>query len=448
MPELRIARSANITSRRGDGDSAALQYMAHAFDALMTQAFAAGGATDAHKWVLLGSGVWVLLEPGACVALEPDLELRLVDARFRDGADLDHATVALASERRTNAELAAYLRALVDRYRNGRCGADAREQLVFDLRPARSELNSRVNAHVNQTNGAVARLQRIVSAPRTLGFNKHRFASTKTFANLCGRHVRELERRVAFFLDNEAWYAAKGVPYQLGVMLSGESGTGKSSAIRAIARRTGRHVVSVNLANVSTAGQLKRLFQSDELHVCGSSDDQSEPVPMHVPIHKRLYVLEELDALGAAVLQRGKKASATDAAGQDTAALPDELTLGELLTLLDGGVEMPGRIVVFTTNYPERLDRALVRPGRIDIHVRFGLASAADLAELYAMLYDEALAPELAARLPDGELSPAEASEVLIAQHGAHADRQPERVVEALLEAARARNKINMGALE
>lgn len=43
-----------------------------------------------------------------------------------------------------------------------------------------------------------------------------------------------------------------------------------------------------------------------------------------------------------------------------------------LLNVLDGVVDTPGRIVIMTTNHPEALDAALIRPGRIDKKVYLG----------------------------------------------------------------------------
>ena len=50
-----------------------------------------------------------------------------------------------------------------------------------------------------------------------------------------------------------------------------------------------------------------------------------------------------------------------------------KLTLANLLEVLDGVMEMDGRMLVITTNYPERLDKALIRPGRIDRKIEFPL---------------------------------------------------------------------------
>eukprot|EP00904_Undaria_pinnatifida_P012172 jgi/Undpi1/8085/HiC_scaffold_24.g10557.m1 len=54
------------------------------------------------------------------------------------------------------------------------------------------------------------------------------------------------------------------------------------------------------------------------------------------------------------------------------ASTVDELDLAGLLNVLDGVVDTPGRIVVMTTNHPEALDAALIRPGRIDKKVYLG----------------------------------------------------------------------------
>merc|ERR550514_135770 len=74
----------------------------------------------------------------------------------------------------------------------------------------------------------------------------------------------------------------------------------------------------------------------------------------------------------------GRSSSAGDGAGGGMMSGPlmssssayalkkDKLNLSGLLNVLDGVVDTPERIVVMTTNHPEVLDPALVRPGRID----------------------------------------------------------------------------------
>ncbi|KAG2428239.1 hypothetical protein HYH02_014421 [Chlamydomonas schloesseri] len=87
----------------------------------------------------------------------------------------------------------------------------------------------------------------------------------------------------------------------------------------------------------------------------------------------------------------------------------DELNLAGLLNVLDGVVDTPGRIIVMTTNHPEKLDPALIRPGRINKKVYmgrlrvtealamvrhyFGPVCQADEAALRAVFEDDALSP-------------------------------------------------------
>eukprot|EP00980_Cylindrotheca_fusiformis_P020106 scaffold7176_cov134-Cylindrotheca_fusiformis.AAC.3 len=58
---------------------------------------------------------------------------------------------------------------------------------------------------------------------------------------------------------------------------------------------------------------------------------------------------------------------------------PDALSLSGLLNVLDGVVDTPGRIVIMTTNHPEMLDPALIRPGRVDKKLLLGYMAAADI---------------------------------------------------------------------
>ena len=397
-------------------------FMNAAYDALTTLLFESGAA-DA-RYSLSSGGMWIVSPSTHRLG---DLSLAFAEPTVRNGNDLETASLAVSSATLSSSEIMAEMRRFVSQ-KNQRTQPKAGEpKYVFDSKAtqSRSEINARVNQHVNSTPDHVMRMQRIVGAPRSVTFTKHRFHSTKTFANLCGDDVRELQRRVTFFLENQEWYRSKGIPYQLGIMLSGPCGTGKSSAIRAIANATHRSIVNVNLSSIATASQLKRLFLNDALQVYETDEQAEQPTPMLLPVADRIFVLDEIDSLGGAmVLDRANGPSSA-------AVMPDELSLGELLTMFDGGVEVPGRIIVMLSNYPERLDKALVRPGRIDIHVRFGLSSRKSLAELYAMFYDVQLSDELIARLPDGTISPAEASDVFISERSKK-ESSPERVVELL----------------
>jgi len=77
----------------------------------------------------------------------------------------------------------------------------------------------------------------------------------------------------------------------------------------------------------------------------------------------------------------------------------DELNLAGLLNVLDGVVDTPERILVMTSNHPERLDPALVRPGRIDRKILLGYIRAESCAEMLAHYFSAALSEAQVERL-------------------------------------------------
>jgi len=72
----------------------------------------------------------------------------------------------------------------------------------------------------------------------------------------------------------------------------------------------------------------------------------------------------------------------------DTEILKDPIDLSFLLNILDGTLESSGRMLVITSNFPERIDRALIRPGRIDMIVKFGKCSTDVLKQMITGFYD------------------------------------------------------------
>ena len=60
----------------------------------------------------------------------------------------------------------------------------------------------------------------------------------------------------------------------------------------------------------------------------------------------------------------------------------DRLSLDGLLNVLDGVVDTPGRMLIMTSNHPELLDPALIRPGRIDKKILLGYMAAPDVVKM------------------------------------------------------------------
>ena len=349
------------------------------------------------------------------IQITPDIMLTIDQLDFvKDSGSVEKISITLLSKTITAYEIAAFVKKVYSDHLQELKNSLGDDIYYFDNKPK----DTNVNPPLGNSSSEYKAYKRMLiqSSPKQLSFSMTPFYSNKSFQNIYGKEVREIERRVNFFLENRPWYDRKGIPYQLGILLSGISGAGKTSVIRAIANKTKRHIVNVNFATITTATQLKNMFFSDKIQVV---NDSANPQTYFIPIHQRLYVLEEIDALGDIVKQR------TGSKRRGTEQIPDELTLGEILSVFDGTMEVPGRMIVMTTNHPEVLDQALVRPGRVDVQVHFGAATREFIVEMFKGYMDRDMDPSLFHRLPDRVMSPAEVGQVLFRHFGTeHTDQE------------------------
>jgi hypothetical protein len=222
-------------------------------------------------------------------------------------------------------------------------------------------------------------------------YTKTKFTTNRTFSNVFFEERELVETRTEHFLNNKAWYDKKGIPYTLGFMFHGTPGCGKTSTVKAIANESNRHIVNIHLSEIRSKQQLQHLFFNDEIHVYNGMSVEK----YNIPVSERIYVIEDIDAMGDAVLRREwkrpepvqrPKETDTDDKNKDD---KEPLDLSFLLNLLDGTLEANGRILIITTNFPERIDKALIRPGRIDMIIKFKKCSDVIIQEMVDSFYEE-----------------------------------------------------------
>ena len=222
--------------------------------------------------------------------------------------------------------------------------------------------------------------------PSTCVFTMKKFQTNRKFTNLFGPEMKVVKKRIEFFIKNKDWYDQKGVPYTLGLLLSGQAGAGKTSSVKCLANETHRHIMNINLNNDISKVQFENLFFNEVIHVLNTSTGQSEKYT--IPLDQRIYVLEDIDCQSDLVKER-KYETLKEAIPQGIGL--EKLDLSFLLNILDGVLELPGRIVVMTSNYIEQLDHALIRPGRIDIIADFKKCLNETLIEMIEFFFDLSL---------------------------------------------------------
>ncbi|HQO29053.1 MAG TPA: AAA family ATPase [Accumulibacter sp.] len=199
---------------------------------------------------------------------------------------------------------------------------------------------------------------------------------------LADDRAEQLLADVQEFFQRRQWYAGLGIPWRRGYLLYGPPGTGKTSFAYALAGELHLKLCALSLTNAKLTDQtIAELLQ------------KTPP--------RSLILIEDIDAFFVA---------------RDKQDARIEVSFSGLLNALDGVAAQEGRIVFLTTNHLERLDRALMRPGRVDRLVELGNASRAQLRTMFLRFYPQAAdhVDTVCAAYVDGTLSPAAIQQALL----------------------------------
>jgi hypothetical protein len=159
------------------------------------------------------------------------------------------------------------------------------------------------------------------------------------------------------FLEAATWYADRGIPYRRGYLLHGQPGTGKSSLVMALAGTLKMPVYQVSLTEQSLT-------------------DSTFTLLLNAVEPNSVVLLEDVDA---AFCDRTSREGSS-------------LSFSGILNAIDGVAASEARILFMTTNHLEKLDPALIRPGRIDVKFEMTLATQPMIAQMFRHFYSHGAA--------------------------------------------------------
>lgn len=170
----------------------------------------------------------------------------------------------------------------------------------------------------------------------------------------------KLVNHIRWFLDNEAWYDERCIPYRLGILLYGPPGTGKSSLIRVLATE-----FNLPINNISD-------FNSFNLHgVETKSINVIEDIDSYDEVKERD---PEYEIDGPIIIDQKSKGA---------------INIANILNILDGIASKDNYLIIATTNHIDKLDQALIRPGRFDIKIELGYIDMDMLKEYIEFHYKD-----------------------------------------------------------
>ena len=243
----------------------------------------------------------------------------------------------------------------------------------------------------------------------TLMQNKRELYKDRNFDGIISIHKEKILSYLNNFIkiqkDGSSIFNGHG-SYNLGIMLHGLPGCGKTSLIKAISNHLNRDILVVDMKTIKTCDDFKKLFY-------GNYMNENEYYKQYI------YVFEEFDTIDSVISREItsdnsegnvlnlnilndrliKLISMVNTDNKETVKVEienvkreitefrEKLNIGTLLTELDGMVEMRGRIIIATTNYIDRIDSALMREGRFDLKIELKPFCDIEIKELLINMY-------------------------------------------------------------
>ena len=172
---------------------------------------------------------------------------------------------------------------------------------------------------------------------------------------LSDKNKKNIINDITKFKKSKSQYTELGIPWKRNYLLEGPPGTGKSSLIFALASKFNMNIHIINLGP--------------------KVDDSTFMSAVSSLPNNTILLLEDVDALFVERKANDSNKSMVSFSG--------------ILNVLDGMARKNGLITFMTTNYLNRLDKALIRPSRVDVIMKFSDATKEQVELMYKKFFPD-----------------------------------------------------------
>ena len=219
-----------------------------------------------------------------------------------------------------------------------------------------------------------------------------------------------LKRSLDKFRNSEQWYLDHNIPYQIGIMLHGSPGTGKTSLVKVIASYMKSSVCVLAASQLYALKDSVKVLPTETILVIEDIDTNpithqrksktptlelaepsgGDPISPDRDVDTSSGEKLKPDPDSPNVRMVGRYLESSDKEDEVESMVKQSAAayLSDVLNSLDGLFSIHGRILIITTNHPDELDDALVRPGRIDVKIEVGYAKDETFVKFIKKMYD------------------------------------------------------------
>jgi ATP-dependent Zn protease len=167
----------------------------------------------------------------------------------------------------------------------------------------------------------------------------------------------KLMKDIELFISSKNDYETYGIPYKRNYLFHGKPGTGKTSLIKVIANKFNRNIYVISFDAELNDGSFYSAIHDIEYE-------------------SAILLLEDIDCIFQDRDSNNKS----------------NVSFSAVLNILDGVIKSDHLMTFITTNHIEKLDKALIRPGRVDMMIKFTTLSEEQilgLLKLYKIKLDK-----------------------------------------------------------